>query len=369
MKYLFILGRNPELSIAEIFSYFEKEKNRIINYEKDKYSLLLDLEEVVEAGITQSLGGTIAVGKVMAEGEFGEISKQLDTQEIYYGTSNKMNYCIWNFSHDNTYNKIAEYLKKRFREERLKAVEKNLNGFMELQEGGRVKISKSRTDEEYFVFGKTFGKIIEKTDYKKIEERDMTKPERREKLAISPRLAKIMINLSQVKEGETLTDPFCGVGVILTEALLQKIKVVGIDIDSDAINGAIQNLGWAHFKKEDYKLRVDNSRDCSIDETDVLVTEPDLGETLKKMVQENVAKKMLYKFELLMISVLNNLKNKVRGRIVFSSPYILLNTKKRVGCNIEKILYETGLKLVKGPLAEYRKDKVVSREIFVLQKS
>ena len=28
MKYLFILGRNVELSLAEVFSYFEKEGNK-----------------------------------------------------------------------------------------------------------------------------------------------------------------------------------------------------------------------------------------------------------------------------------------------------------------------------------------------------
>ena len=43
----------------------------------------------------------------------------------------------------------------------------------------------------------------------------------------------------------------------------------------------------------------------------------------------------------LMIDVINNVKDKVRGRIVFTSPYIRIG-KRRVACDIEKICSETG---------------------------
>ena len=45
MEYLFVLGRNPELSIAEIFSYFEKENVKIISYFKRENSLLALLKK------------------------------------------------------------------------------------------------------------------------------------------------------------------------------------------------------------------------------------------------------------------------------------------------------------------------------------
>ena len=50
------------------------------------------------------------------------------------------------------------------------------------------------------------------------------------------RLAKILINLSEVKDEEILLDPFCGIGVILEEALLQNINVIGIDKDKKAVD-------------------------------------------------------------------------------------------------------------------------------------
>ena len=41
---------------------------------------------------------------------------------------------------------------------------------------------------------------------------------------------------------------------------------------------------------------------------------------------------------------------------------------KRLGCNSEKILRVTGLKLVPGfPIEEFRENQIVGRQIFVLE--
>jgi tRNA G10 N-methylase Trm11 len=146
--------------------------------------------------------------------------------------------------------------------------------------------------EDYFnihVFAKD---ASSKYNYAELELRDMKKPVRREKLAISPRLAKIMINLSQVKTSEKLVDPFCGVGVILQEALIQGINVIGIDKDKNAINGARENLKWGKFQKEKYLLLNRNSKKVKIPWANVLVSEPDLGEILKKIPIESFDEKV-----------------------------------------------------------------------------
>ena len=67
-----------------------------------------------------------------------------------------------------------------------------------------------------------------------VKNRDMNKPVRREALAISPRLSKILINLSEAKPHDKLLDPFCGIGGILAEALIKRINVHGIDKDKMA---------------------------------------------------------------------------------------------------------------------------------------
>jgi len=356
MKYLFILGRNAKLSLAELFAYFGKE---IISIKENKNAVLINLKNPLKGNI-DDLGGIISIGEVMCD------IKEMESKMIYPGESNKLNYVVWDFS--NRTGEVQEYLKKRFKEEKLKAIEKRFNGLIELQEGEPVPNLESKLiNEEYFVFENYFGKIIQKCDYKEIEKRDMEKPFRREKLSISPRLAKIMVNLSEVKENETLVDSFCGIGVILQEALIQGIKVIGIDKDKDAIPGARKNLEWFGFKKSNYKLINSDSKRISISKADVLVSEPDLGPTIKKIPTNEKAKETLRNFESLMIDVLNNMKNQVKSKFVFTAPFIRIG-KKRIGCDYERILRETGLKLAGGfPIPEFRENQIVGRHIFVLE--
>ncbi len=368
MKYLFVLGRNIELSKAEVLTYFEKEKNRILNYNLIKNGLLIDLENEISQKIVDSFGGVVSVGKVLAFGNSKEIQKKLDKINLYSGTKNKLNYVLWNFSEG--YETIQNYLKERFREEKLKATFKHLTGSIKLQDGETVFIPSSNLiDEEYFVFGKkeiSFGKIISTCDYVSLEKRDMEKPFRRESLAISPRLAKILINLSYVKNDEILLDPFCGVGTILSEALIRGIKVIGIDKDKNAVNGSIENLRWFKFNSQNYELINDDSSRAKISGANVIVTEPDLGETLKKIPPRKIAEETLLRFENLIVRVINNFKGKVSGRVVFTSPYIRIG-KKRLKCNIEKIVSSTGYKMI-YEIPEYRENQIVGRMIYVLGK-
>jgi tRNA G10 N-methylase Trm11 len=359
MRYLFILGRNPELSVLEIKSFLKRTGNSLLNEERKEGALVLELESPLDAGTVEILGGTIAIGIVFCE------LKEMDKKEVYMGESNKFNYIIWNFS-DKT-EEISNYLKKRFRKEKLKAVEKKLTGRMSLQEGGKAEIlSSNLIDEEYFVFENYFGKIIQRIDPKKIEERDINKPVRRESLSISPRLAKIMINLSEIKEDEKLVDAFCGIGVILIEALNQNLPVIGIDKDNEAIKSAKMNLEWFEFPKKNYQLIGNDSSKVRIAPADVLVSEPDFGEILKKTPGEKEARIMIEKFENLMISVLNNMKKFVKGKFVFTAPLIQID-KNRKGCSFEKISKATGLKIVSGfPVKEFREGQIVGREIAVM---
>lgn len=361
MKYLFILGRNFKLSIAEIKSFLKRTSNVILDETIQKNGFLLDLQNPLDAGTIDILGGTISIGIVLCS------LKDINKKEIYMGENNKFNYCIWNFSEKTE--EISDYLKKRFRREKLKSVEKKFTGRMGLQDGGKIDVvSSNLIDEEYFVYEDYFGKIIQKTDSKKNEERDMKKPVRREELSISPRLAKIMINLSEVKENEKLVDAFCGVGVILLEALNMELKVIGIDVDSEAIKGAQENLDFFKFSKENYLLINNNSERIKISSVNVLVSEPNLGEVLKKIPNEKNAKLMLRNFENLMIFVLKNMKKYVKDKFVFTSPLIKIG-RSRIGCNFGKISKETGLKICPNfPIEEFRKNQIVGRDIIVMEK-
>ena len=150
--------------------------------------------------------------------------------------------------------------------------------------------------------------------------------------------------------------------------MLQDIKVTGIDRDKGAITNARANLEWAKFVKNNYFISVGDSRQFNFKDADGMVTEPDMGATLKKEPGEGQLRQTLERYELLIIDVLNNLKKNVHGRFVFTAP-LISKKSKRISCNIGQILYKTGLKLVEGfPIQDYRKNQFVGRDIFVLEK-
>src|SRR3989344_5681507 len=176
-KYLFILGRNPELSVKEVFSYFNKEKIKILNYSLIKNGLFLEINEY---------GGVISIGKVILGGNLEFLKKEISQKMIYSGTKNNITYVLFNFSDIDSFDKIREVIKKKFRNEKLKATEKPLTGIMEMQNGKRINIVGSKIDEQYFLFSLDsklfyFGKIESSYNYNSLEKRDMEKPFRRER--------------------------------------------------------------------------------------------------------------------------------------------------------------------------------------------
>jgi len=57
-----------------------------------------------------------------------------------------------------------------------------------------------------------------------------------------PRMARALVNLSCIRPGEILLDPFCGTGGTLIEAGLLGIEAIGSDFDPVMIGGSRQNL-------------------------------------------------------------------------------------------------------------------------------
>ena len=93
---------------------------------------------------------------------------------------------------------------------------------------------------------------------------------------MSPKLARCMVNLARVKEGDLVLDPFCGTGGILIEAGLVGCKVVGCDIDWRMKKGTAINLEYAGVT--DYKTHVVDVRELEMyEEVDAVVTDPPYG--------------------------------------------------------------------------------------------
>ena len=94
--------------------------------------------------------------------------------------------------------------------------------------------------------------------------------------SMSPKLARCMVNLSGVKAGDRLLDPFCGTGGILIEAGLMGVRVLGADIDWRMVEGTRENL--QHYGITDFEVIRSDARDLRLDEkVDAIVTDPPYG--------------------------------------------------------------------------------------------
>ena len=99
-----------------------------------------------------------------------------------------------------------------------------------------------------------------------------------------------------------------------------------------------------------------------------IATEPDLGNVLKKVPTKKEATMTLRNFENLIIKTIKNFKKDIQGKIVFSSPLIKIHSG-RVSVNKDVIEKETKLRVKKSfPIEDFRKNKIVGREIFVLER-
>ena len=78
--------------------------------------------------------------------------------------------------------------------------------------------------------------------------RDQARPARDARVGmLPPKLAQIIINLSTGKIDQPqgpILDPFCGTGVLLQEALLMGIDVLGSDLEPRMIEYSERNLEW-----------------------------------------------------------------------------------------------------------------------------
>jgi tRNA (guanine10-N2)-dimethyltransferase len=95
--------------------------------------------------------------------------------------------------------------------------------------------------------------------------------------AMTPKLARCMVNLAQPRGGDLVLDPFCGTGSFLLEAGLIGCRVLGFDVLRSMVRGSFRNLFLYDISPEG--LAVADARSLPLcDETvDCIVTDPPYG--------------------------------------------------------------------------------------------
>jgi tRNA (guanine10-N2)-dimethyltransferase len=92
---------------------------------------------------------------------------------------------------------------------------------------------------------------------------------------MQPKLARILVNLSGARRGDTVLDPFCGVGGILLEASLLGLQPIGVDLSPWMVEGAKENMEWGRASSLGI-IRGDIAY-LPIRRADAIVTDPPYG--------------------------------------------------------------------------------------------
>ncbi len=187
------------------------------------------------------------------------------------------------------------------------------------------------------------------------QKRDIYKPNQRKIFGMPPRIARIMVNLSACAPGLVLLDPFCGVGTILQEALLEKAMVVGMDVNPWCVKAASENLEWLvreyGLEGSDFRvLQGDVSKlveKIGQEAVDCIVCEPDLGPALRQVPTGPYAEKIIEKLEPLYFGFLEQAYRALMpgGRLVLVTPYIKTRSGQSVTMPIGEKLEQLGFKV------------------------
>ncbi len=330
MQLIFKLGKNPLLSIAEIYSLMESKNIKFEVIIANKQILFIKLQSVVYIDILiKILGGVVEIFQV--------------------------------------------------------------ESIVDKEDARRIKTSeKINIDNTQFAYGTN----IVKQNIKDFERKELDKPYVEAKNGMLPsKLAKIMLNLAITQDTQTIYDPFCGTGTILIEALIQGYRVIGSDISKDAVLGTKKNLKWASEEysiQNKSEVFVNNASSLAEqlrnkDENISIVTEPFLGKSWSKPVQKNVRNaKIIASVDKLIQSSIRSLskilKNNQRLVIIIPSfktkhDIIYLKAREMEFGNLKKIsiipsdfLFENKLVNKLDKFDYYREKAVVRREIFIFEK-
>lgn len=413
MKYIFFLGRTPELSAAEIRLMLKKNEVRYETLFFLEKFLIIDSKDGINAEeMLVQMGGTIKISQIL--GEFKNLNeataaarsavdeliearetKKIIGYNIYFNEKTEKDKAN---AVSSALNDFFTSLKKELSEvSSIRLVYPDDSGNISSVSAIKNKFQKKGISFDFIFFpGKIIlSKLLAIQDIQSYSSRDYGRPLRDAKIGMTPpKLAQIMINLAGLRDGETVYDPFCGIGTIMQEALLNDYRVIGSDANSQQVEKCKTNLEWISkqyvLKYPDYKVFQSDAayafKKIRGNSINAIVTETTLGPVYAKTPNIGTVKQNFREIEKLYLRFFQNARIILQngGRVVFSVPAYQINSMKFVLApfidNIQKIGYSmisfadvkssapspriTG----RSTIIYSRRDQIVAREIIVFEK-
>ncbi|MBU1038840.1 hypothetical protein KKC17_01195 [Patescibacteria group bacterium] len=251
-KYIFILGREPVLSVAEINSQLIKNNLSATWLAITQTYVLLAAD--LPADFFDNLAGSVKLAEYVDKvaGDRPTVEKVIrDFLKKIISSSYLFGFSWYGRRPPKWLNLAGLSLKKEFKQSGARArlvvsreadlssvvVEKNKL----LPPTGYDFIFLPQADGSLII-----GRTIKVQDFAAWSKRDYGRPARQAKVGmLPPKLARLMVNLSLADKQQALLDPFCGSGTVLQEAAsLGYLKLWGSDIDQRGIDRTNSNLEW-----------------------------------------------------------------------------------------------------------------------------
>lgn len=365
--YLFVLGRQAEISLAELVAIFGKDK--IISRGEIAF---LKTPRSINPQVFNRLGGTVKVAKVISYSWNNLISFLPKEGKVTVGLS--------------SYNTS---LKPRDLTQFGVALKKT-RGSVRLLPTRRTALSSATTfhnkldkgDNRFeFILSEDNGRqilaqVVFVQDINTYAIRDRNRPKRDAKNGmLPPKLAQIIINLAtgSAKRG-VLLDPFCGTGVVLLESALMGFSPYGSDYEPRMVDYSKENLTWLASKQKVQFYSQVEVGDATVHRwqprPDFVASEAYLGtpyasEPKPEKLRENIQTCNLV-IEKSLINLAKQLKPgtslciAVPAWLVKGKTYRLPVTRK-----LKELGYEAKLS---RPLIYRRKGQIVGRDLLLLKK-
>lgn len=359
--YIFILGKDPELSVAELKARYPDADRTFL--QRASY-VCFESERDIDQGQFDMLGGQIKVGRLVADCRKGELVPLLADILSAEHYSGKLNYgvSVYEWSEKNLRLLLLD-LKKEFkrREVSSRFANQDFKNISVAQykglQGKEMLICK---DGDNFLLAE----VVAVQDIDAYSGRDFNKPFRSMKVGmLPPKLAQILINLTGA-EGK-IWDPFCGGGVLLMEGLLMGHEMFGSDIDDRALAGAQKNCDWvcqaADIKPAFTLLNHDATKPMS-DTFDAIACEGYLGPPQERMRSRAELEPLIRELTDLYTRFFKALDS-FRGPVVIALPFFRVREGELHLNEIVKSAEKLGFRKTLN-LKYARPDQLVGRDIF-----
>jgi tRNA G10 N-methylase Trm11 len=315
-QFIFILGRDPELSKLELFTYFDARKVEYKVVEASDIAIILELVSINSKKVIKDLGGIQKIGRIITSFD-----------GLYNGKDNKIRYGMSRYTEDEE--DLFQDLKKYFKELKVKALLKKSHHHKQLY----LDPSEAQGVVEIIQYKGIIAKTLAVFNPNEFKKRDTKIPVPRKSHQLSIRLTKILINISGARDNDHVLDPFCGSGIILQEAMLLGMHTIGLETDEDYLSASQKNLTWVkkqYNPKGSFKLINQHRKKVAtvVPSSDFIITKPYMGPELKYYPRESEARKTVTKLRPQYSNFLKEFKKVVKKRLVFVSPRYKTKSKK-----------------------------------------